>query len=141
MGSGAREGGKRGSWEAGAPASRSVGAGGRAGGFWLTPGSRPELPLATAARPLSLRCWFRGTCCSRGARAGGKTRLLLEGSFLLLSSPPLGFLPAPDSSAFVFQVGSHFHLQVSDKPAQPSPTRAGPSQTGEGAGVELSGRR
>lgn len=41
--------------------------------------------------------------------------------------------PPPDSGAFVFQVGSHSHLQVSDKPARTSPTHPGPSQTGEGA--------
>lgn len=89
--------------------------------FLSPPRARPLRPLLVRANLLQPR-W----------KEGGKRRTAqMEESLLLLSSP---FLPAPDSSAFVFQVGSHFHLQVSDKPMQTSPTHPGPSQTGEGAG-------
>lgn len=92
------------------------------------------LSLTAATRRLRLCFWFRRTCCSLGGRVVGEADPTNEGrvfSVLLLSSP---FLPAPDCGAFVFQVGSYFHLQVSDKRAQTSPTPPGPSQTREGAG-------
>lgn len=58
-------------------------------------------------------------------------------SLPLLSSP---FLPDPDSGAFIFQVGSYFHLQVSDKCAHTTPIPL-PGPDGRGGGVELSGQR
>lgn len=113
-----------------------------AGGVWSTQPAWVPSPVSSplpCAHPDWLLGWasLRQPRRERG-REGGReapTAQMTEESFLL----PL--LPPSDSGAFVFQVGSLSLLQVSDKPARTSPTHPGLSQTGEGAGGELSGQR
>lgn len=132
---------RRASREGEAPAARSVGGGwrGPAASGRLNPLGSPALSRRPAVRTPGLASGLgKPATAAAGAREGGReapTAQMTEESFLL----PL--LPPSDSGAFVFQVGSLSLLQVSDKPARTSPTHPGLSQTGEGAGGELSGQR
>lgn len=115
--------------------------GGRAGGFWLTPGSWPELPLAAAAaRPRSLRFWFRRTCCSLGGREGGQTTLLWEGPFLLLLASPPPFSPPQTPARLFSKLDPTSIYKCQTNPRKPPPLARAPARRERGRGTGGGGR-